>query len=81
MDIKFLIVTKFFADMFFILKKIILIFQFNYISLSEIRLQLIITYKSITANFIRSVDISLKYNIHFRKLMEELKLQSKDLSG
>jgi len=36
-DIEFLIVTKFFADMFFILKKIILVFQSNYISLSETR--------------------------------------------
>ncbi len=81
MDIEFLIVTKFFADMFFILKKIILVFQSNYISLSETRSQLVMAYESITANFIRSVDILPKYGTHLWKLMEELELQPKDLSG
>ncbi len=56
MDIEFLIVIKFFANMFFILKKIILVFQFNYISLSKIRSQLVMIYKSIIANFIRLVE-------------------------
>ncbi len=65
MDTEFLIVTKFFADMFFILKKIILVFQSNYISLSETRSQLVMAYKFITVNFIRSVDISPKYGTHF----------------
>jgi len=65
MDIEFLIITKFFANMFFILKKIILVFQFNYISLSETRSQLVMAYKFITVNFIRSVDISPKYGTHF----------------
>ena len=64
MDTEFLIVTKFFTDMFFILKKIILVFQSNYISLSETRSQLVMAYESITANFIRSVDILPKYVTH-----------------
>ena len=79
MDTEFLIVTKFFADMFFILKKIILVFQSNYISLSETRSQLVMAYESITTNFIGSVEIPLKYGTHFRKLMEELELQPEDL--
>jgi len=64
MDTEFLIVTKFFVDMFFILKKIILVFQSNYISLSETRSQLVITYESIITNFIGSVEISPKYDTH-----------------
>ncbi len=83
MDTEFLIVTKFFADMFFILKKIILVFQSNYISLSETRSQLVMAYESITTNFIRSVEIPSKYDTHthLRKLMEELELQPEDLPG
>ena len=81
MDTEFLIVTKFFADMFFILKKIILVFQSNYISLSETRSQLVMAYESITTNFIGSVEILPKYGTHLRKLMEELELQSEDLPG
>ena len=81
MDIEFLIVTKFFANMFFILKKIILVFQSNYISLSETKSQLVMAYESITTNFIGSVEILPKYGTHLRKLMEELELQSEDLPG
>ncbi len=67
--------------MFFILKKIILVFQSNYISLSETRSQLVMAYESITTNFIGSVEILPKYGTHLRKLMEELELQPEDLSG
>jgi len=81
MDTEFLIVTKFFADMFFILKKIILVFQSNYIFLSETRSQLVMAYEFITTNFILSVEIPLKYNTNLRKLMEELELQPEDLPG
>ena len=81
MDTEFLIVTKFFVDMFFILKKIILIFQSNYISLSETRSQLVMAYESIITNFIGSVEIPPKYGTHLRKLMEELELQPEDLPG
>jgi hypothetical protein len=81
MDTEFLIITKFFADIFFILKKIILVFQSDYISLSETRSQLIMAYESITANFIGSADVLPKYGTHLRKLIDELELQPEDLPG
>lgn len=50
MDTEFLIITNFLLIIFFILKKIKLAFQSDYISLSETRSQLVIAYESITAN-------------------------------
>ena len=81
MDTEFLIVTKFFVNIFFILKKIILVFQSNYISLSETRSQLVMAYESITVNFIGSEEILPKYGTHLRKFMDELELQPEDLPG
>jgi hypothetical protein len=81
MDTEFLIVTKYFADIFFILKKIILVFQSDYISLSETRTQLVMAYESITSNFIGSIEILPKYGTHLRKFMEEMELQHEDLPG
>lgn len=38
-------------------------------------------YESITANFIRSAKVLLKYGSHLRKLIEDLELQPEDLPG
>jgi hypothetical protein len=63
-DTEFLIITKFFADIFFILKKIILVFQSDYISLSKTRSQLVMAYESITTNFIGSAEVLPKFGTH-----------------
>ncbi|CAG8610744.1 9671_t:CDS:2, partial [Scutellospora calospora] len=55
MDQDFFIVTYFLADLFYILRKVINIFQSNYVSLGEIKAQLSMAIESITTEFIGSL--------------------------
>ncbi|CAG8492225.1 13384_t:CDS:2, partial [Cetraspora pellucida] len=54
MDQDFFLVTYFLADLFYILHKVINIFQSNYVSLGEIKAQLSMAIESITTEFIGS---------------------------
>ncbi|CAI2199915.1 5730_t:CDS:1, partial [Funneliformis geosporum] len=58
LDYEFVISTKFFADLMFILTKLINIFQKEYVSFSDIKIHLDATYDAITAQFI-GVDSSV----------------------
>jgi hypothetical protein len=80
-DAEFLIVTKFLADIFFILKKMILVFQSDYVSLSETRNQVLMVVNAINSNFIGTEENPPTYGIHLARLMDDLNLLPEDLPG
>jgi len=67
------------ADIFSTLRSMILVFQSNYVSLTEMCWQLSMTIKSITSDFIGSENSLLCYGVHLANYMNEYNLSSDDL--
>ncbi|PKY62859.1 hypothetical protein RhiirA4_551333 [Rhizophagus irregularis] len=60
----FIISTKYFANLMFILTKLINVFQREYISFVDIKIHLDMMYDAITAQFIRFDGSTSSYGIH-----------------
>jgi hypothetical protein len=76
---EFYIFTKFLADILSTMKSMILVFQSDYVSLTEIRKQLSMAIETITSDFIGSGDSAPHYGVHLANYMNECDLTSEDL--
>ena len=79
LDENFVIVTMFLADLTNILKRLIKIFQLNYVSLSHINPHLEVTVNSINEYFIESEDVKPTYGIILRNYINHRKISSNEL--
>ena len=70
-DTEFYIFTKFLADIFLTMKSMIMVFQSEYVTLSETKNQLTMVISSIMSDFIGSENISPTYGIHLKEYMED----------
>ncbi|GBB92708.1 hypothetical protein RclHR1_20450002 [Rhizophagus clarus] len=61
------------------MKSMILVFQFDYVSLTETRKQLSMAIETIASDFIGSENSALHYGIHLANYMNEYSLTGKDL--
>ena len=71
----------FLADLTNILKRLIKIFQSDYVSLSHINPHLEVTVNSINEYFIESEDVKPTYGIILRNYMDRRKISSNELSS
>ena len=78
---EFYIFTKFLADILTTMKSMILVFQSDYVSLTETRQQLSMAIESITSDFIGSDNSTPHYGIHLANYMNECNLTGEDLPG
>ena len=76
---EFYIFTKFLADILSTMKSMILVFQSDYVSLTETRQQLLIAVETITQDFIGNENSSPNYGIHLANYMDECNLCGDDL--
>ena len=79
LDENFVIATMFLADLTSILKRLIKIFQSDYVSLSHINPHLEATVNSINKYFIGSEDVKPTYGIILRNYMDRRKISSNEL--
>ncbi|CAH1769156.1 6227_t:CDS:2, partial [Entrophospora sp. SA101] len=70
-DTEFYIFTKFLADIFSTMKSMIMVFQSDYVTLSETRNQLTMVISTITSDFIGSETMSPTYGICLKNYMED----------
>src|SRR5206468_4561273 len=75
---EFYIFTKFLADILSTMKSMILVFQSDYVSLTETRQQLLIAVETITQDFIGNENSSPNYGIHLANYMDECNLCGDD---
>lgn len=78
-DTEFYIFTKFLADIFSTMKSMIMVFQSDYVTLSETRNQLTMVINTITSDFIGSETMSPTYGICLKNYMEDNILIEEDL--
>jgi len=78
---EFYIFTKFLADILSTMKSMILVFQSDYVSLTETRKQLSMAIESITSDFIGNENSAPHYGIHLANYMNEFNLTGEDLPG
>lgn len=79
LDEEFEIATMFLADLTTILKRLINIFQSDYVALSHLKPHLKAAIDSISENFIGSTDIQPTYGIILRNFMDRKGIQSDNL--
>ncbi|CAG8625122.1 5065_t:CDS:2, partial [Cetraspora pellucida] len=79
MDDNFIIATKFLADFFYILEKLIRVFQSNYITFADIQQQINITIEAIQMQFIGIEDISPTFGKHLNDYLDQMQMTQDDL--
>ncbi|CAB5377087.1 unnamed protein product [Rhizophagus irregularis] len=75
----FIIATMFLADLTSTLKRLIKVFQSDYVALSHLKLHLKAAIDSISEDFIGSTDVQPTYGIILRNYMDRTELNSNDL--
>jgi hypothetical protein len=76
---EFYIFTKFLANILSTMKSMILVFQSDYIFLTEICQQLLMAIESIPSDFIGNENSALYYGVHLANYMNEFNLTGEDL--
>jgi hypothetical protein len=76
---EFYIFTKFLADILTTMRSMILVFQSDYVSLTETRQQLSMAIESITSDFIGNDNSTPHYGVHLANYMNECNLTGEDL--
>src|SRR3989440_161308 len=79
LDYEFIISTKYFADLMFILTKLINVFQKEYVSFTDVKIYLDIAYDAITAQFIGIDGSTSSYGIHLQKYMQDFNILAENL--
>ncbi|CAG8488403.1 334_t:CDS:2 [Cetraspora pellucida] len=76
LDPNFTLITKFLADLMFILTKLINIFQRDYVNISDVQFNLDITISTITTQFIGNENATPTYGTFLREYLEKNSINS-----